>query len=367
MSAEHESALVVFVLPDFNGGGAEQAVLRLVDAWPANLPPPVVAVKSMSGPLVERFRAANVVIVDLGGGTRHSTMSSFRSFFALRRLLVALRPAAVVAVLCAPVVVAAGRSVRRRPRVSVSVQNPIVTERTLTGQSRWRGAITDLTLRLADTLLPISPGIADELQQLGIPATRLRMVPNPVDIDALRSSQPRPQRQKTVVMLARLEPQKRIDVAIEAFAAAELDDWELHIYGTGHLAEALESQADALGLAARVRFQGFSQDTSHLLRTAGIVLLTSEYEGFGNVLVEALAAGARVVSTDAPWGPRFILDGGRFGALCPVNDVQAIATALYTVAHSEDTTGGGNERLERAREFDAEVVAPVFAEAVLSQ
>lgn len=352
---------VLFVLPDFNGGGAEQAVLRVVKAWPTDLARPVLAVKSTTGPLADEFRETGIEIVDLGGGTRHSAMSSVRSALALRRLVARTKPAAVVAVLSAPFVVGACRSLRRRPRIVVSVQNPVLVEM----RPGLRRSVVSASLRAADAVLPISPGIANEVEQQGVPPERITVVPNPVEVAAF--SPGAAEREKTVVMLVRLEPQKRVDIALEAFAAAGLDGWQLHIYGTGSERSMLEERVDSLGLRDVVQFCGFTSDAASVLRTAGFMLLTSEYEGFGNVLVEALATGTRVVSTDAPWGPRFVLDDGRYGELCAVNDVASIADAMRRAAKSDDDAVDAQERMARAAAFDSPVVAQAMADAVLGR
>ena len=366
MSADASPASVVFVLPDFNGGGAERAVLGIIKAWPSDLPAPALAVKATDGPLAGEFRDLGIRLVDLGGRTRHSAASSVRSAVALRRLVAETRPAAVVAVLCAPFVVAACRTVRSRPRVAVSVQNPVRTEAAVAGRGLLRRWAMTLSLRAADVVMPISPGIADELRSLGIRRRSITVVPNPVDVEAFQAcDRSIPSGSKQVVMLARLAPQKRVDIALEAFAAAELEGWELHIHGVGAERPRLEALSAALGLSDRVIFAGFTHDPAAALGSAGLLLLTSEYEGFGNVLVEALAAGLPIVSTDAPFGPRFILDDGRYGTLCPVNDVASIARALRQAAHSEETPAAVAERVARARAFDATVVAPAFARAVV--
>lgn len=366
MRRDSSRRTVLFVLPDFNGGGAEQAVLRIVRAWPPERGVPAVAVKALSGSLSDAFRQSGVPVFDLGGKERHSIGSSMRSALALRRLISVERPAAVVAVLSAPFVVAAARSVRQRPKVVVSVQNPVLSETRLSSRSFWRSTVTRVSFRFADHVLPISPGIAHELAELGVPVSRMTVLPNPVDTAEFAPLR-RERRERSVAVVARLERQKRVDVAVRAFAAACLDGWRLDVYGTGPQRCELENLADALGLADRVFFHGFTSDVPTVLRTVSVLLLTSEYEGFGNVLVEALAAGVRIVSTDAPWGPRYVLDDGRFGELCPVNDVDAVAAALRRAAKTPDDGDGVARRACRAQEFDTRLVVASLVAALLDE
>jgi glycosyltransferase involved in cell wall biosynthesis len=98
--------------------------------------------------------------------------------------------------------------------------------------------------------------------------------------------------------------------------------------GDGPLRTSLQRQVQALGLQAVVALPGRIEAPRHWMQRAAVFALASSYEGFGNVLVEALSCGTAVVSTDCPVGPRETLAGGRFGALVPVGDAGAMAAAL---------------------------------------
>ena len=90
----------------------------------------------------------------------------------------------------------------------------------------------------------------------------------------------------------------------------------------------LERRAQALGVAADVLFPGWVDNPYAWMRRASVFVLSSVWEGLGNVLIEAMACGCAVVATDCPHGPREILDDGRFGPLVPVRDSQALAAAI---------------------------------------
>ena len=98
--------------------------------------------------------------------------------------------------------------------------------------------------------------------------------------------------------------------------------------GDGAGRDALLALARELGVADRVILAGFQSDPTPFYQTANLFALSSDYEGFGNVLVEAMACGTPVVSTDCPSGPSEILEGGKYGRLVPVGDVDAMAQAL---------------------------------------
>jgi glycosyltransferase involved in cell wall biosynthesis len=102
----------------------------------------------------------------------------------------------------------------------------------------------------------------------------------------------------------------------------------LLVLGTGDMLESLQALARDLGVADAVDFLGFRANPLPYFRRADAFLLTSLSEGFGNVLVEAMACGTPVISTDCPHGPREILDNGRFGKLIPLREPVALAAAM---------------------------------------
>lgn len=134
-----------------------------------------------------------------------------------------------------------------------------------------------------------------------------------------------------IVSVGRLEEsQKDFATLLRAYArlvAAGIAE-DLVIVGDGASRARLEQLAQELGLAARVRFAGFQANPFAWMRHARLMAFSSRMEGLGNVLVEALALGQVVVSTDCPVGPREMLDDGRAGLLVPVGDVGALADAM---------------------------------------
>jgi glycosyltransferase involved in cell wall biosynthesis len=126
---------------------------------------------------------------------------------------------------------------------------------------------------------------------------------------------------------------------IRAFARLEREDLRLEIAGEGPLHGPLQRPIDDLGLARRVTLTGFVADPFAMLGRASLAVSSSRYEGFGNAIVEALACGTPVVATDCPFGPREILADGRYGALVPTGDPDALADAIVqALAATPDRT-----------------------------
>ena len=131
-------------------------------------------------------------------------------------------------------------------------------------------------------------------------------------------------------------------------------DARLVLLGQGQNEAMLRALADELGIADRVIFAGFHPDPSPFYATADLFVLSSDYEGFGNVIVEALSFGLPVVSTDCPSGPAEILGNGRWGRLVPVGDAAALAGAMREALASPVD----REALKRrAADFSPEIAA----------
>jgi glycosyltransferase involved in cell wall biosynthesis len=166
-----------------------------------------------------------------------------------------------------------------------------------------------------------------------------------------------------ICAIGRLSEQKGFDILLDAFAMLKNNNLDLVILGEGELREALTEQARELGISERVHMPGFLDTPMAVLRKAEAFVLSSRWEGFGNVLVEALAAGVPVISTDCPGGPRAILEDGAHGHLVPYDDPGALAEGINHAL--EQPTGTPESRMARAADFSAEKIARKYLEKVL--
>lgn len=140
-----------------------------------------------------------------------------------------------------------------------------------------------------------------------------------------------------VVAMGRLIPQKGFDLLLDAFSDVSLafPGWKLVILGDGPERSELMSQARSLGIADRVQFLGAVRDPAPYLLRAGFLVMSSRFEGFGNVLIEAMACGLPVVSFDCPSGPAEIVNDGRNGMLVAPQDTAALAHAMKRMIADE--------------------------------
>lgn len=129
--------------------------------------------------------------------------------------------------------------------------------------------------------------------------------------------------------MGRLEHQKGFDVLIDAFSRAKKrTDARLIIFGKGTLRDALQNQITSCGMNEFICLAGFTAHAIAQMSAAHAFVLSSRFEGFGLVLVEAMLAGTKVISTNCDFGPSELLEDGRYGKLVPVDDAQALADAM---------------------------------------
>lgn len=193
--------------------------------------------------------------------------------------------------------------------------------------------------RRADGIVAQTQASAEDLARVvGVPVERISVIGNPVPEPVpLADQAPHPWLEDDVPVIlgiGRLERQKNFALLLEAMAQVNgAHRPRLLLLGEGSQKAELLARAKALGLADRVDFTGQVPNVQDYLARAALYVQSSNFEGFPNALLEALAAGLSVVATDCPTGPRELLDGGRLGALVPVGDAQAMARAI------EDTLG----------------------------
>jgi len=197
----------------------------------------------------------------------------------------------------------------------------------------------DFANREADMIVCIARGEAGEfLRHTAVPRQKIAMIHNPVvtpDLPALAAQKPRHpwllnNRLKVVIAAGRLDQVKDFPTLLRAFARLADKKLRLVVLGEGGQRLALENLARELGAAKRVDFPGWTPNPLAFMSRARLFVSVSQYEGLGNALIEALACGCPVVSTDCPFGPREILENGRWGALVPVGDDAALAAAMET-------------------------------------
>ncbi|MBA2458074.1 MAG: glycosyltransferase [Gemmatimonadales bacterium] len=326
---------IAFFLPSVRGGGAQRVIVNLAQGITERGLPVDVVLATAEGVFLDQL-PPTVRVVDL------RVRRLIRSIGPLTSYLRRERPRVLVSSMSHANLIAiwAAKFARRSTPVMVTVHN------TMSQSGPDQGGLAGgLTLPLLRTFYPraasvvaVSRGAADDLTRTtGLPRERVEVVYNPVITPAMLAlaRQPpdhpwfEPGQPPVILGVGRLTRQKDFLTLIRAFAEVRRHrSARLIVLGEGEERPRLEALIGELGLAADVALPGFRDNAMAFMAGSALFVLSSAWEGLPTVLIEALAAGTRVVSTDCPSGPREILQDGRLGALVPVGDASALARAM---------------------------------------
>ncbi|MDN5872336.1 MAG: glycosyltransferase, partial [Nitrococcus sp.] len=391
-------------IPTLAGGGAERIMLRLagelaargysVDlllmrrrgVYEGQLPSSVRIIKLKRGWktwgrcfLAIKARPADYARLALPVLLARKPIFNLRYLPALVGYLQRERPAALVSALFRANLLALwARELAGVPtRIVVSERNTI--SQTLATEVKWlaprRRRLLDLihcTYPLAERIVAVSNGVAGDLAAVtGIPRASITTIYNPVvsadlvelaraplDHPWFASAQP-----PVVLAVGRLEAQKDFVTLIRAFAQLRaMQTARMIILGEGKQRPFLEREIQCLGLDEDVQLPGWVDNPYAYMARAAVFVLSSAYEGLPGALIEALACGCPVVSTDCPSGPAEILDGGRYGTLVPVGDDAGLAQAIMATLAAPPERAGLQAR---AQQFGAGAAVERYLEVLL--
>jgi glycosyltransferase involved in cell wall biosynthesis len=330
-----KTADIAIFIRSMHGGGAERVLLNLAHDLAARGLRVDLLLARAEGHYLEQVRP-EICIVDL------KAPQVWNSLFPLVRYLKSVQPACLLAALHYPceIAIAAKHIARVNTRVIVSEHNTLSIE--AKGIPQLSVRLTPLAARLfyphADGIIAVSQGVANDLAALiRRPVEHIKVIYNPVLTPDIKHKakesvdHPWLQDKQIPVLLAvgRLHPQKDYPTLIRAFhQLRQQQPARLMILGTGPEADNLNSLIEELGLKADVQMPGFVANPYAYMAKASVVVMSSAWEGFANVLVEALAVQVPIVSTDCQSGPNEVLRKGEYGWLVPVGDSRAMAGAI---------------------------------------
>ena len=326
---------IALFLPSLAGGGAEKVFLHLGQGFAERGAEVHLLLARAEGPYLPSV-PDSLKIVDL------RAPRVLRSIPALIGYLRKVRPDVVLSALDHANVAAlwAQKLARVPTRVVVTVHNTPsqVSAHARTLRARLMRYWVKPFYPWAHAVVAVSKGVANDLTNwVGVPTDKVRVIYNPiVTPDMLRKAEEpldhpwfQPGQPPVVLSAGRLTTPKDFPTLLRAFALVRAQrPARLMILGEGELCTELEHLAARLGIAEDFALPGFVQNPYPYLKRAAVFVLSSRWEGLPTVLVEALALGTPIVSTDCPSGPAEILDGGRLGRLVAVGDASALAAAI---------------------------------------
>lgn len=348
---------VAIFLHDLRGGGAERMMVNLATEMVGRGISLDMVLVDAVGPYLDLL-PREVHVIDLAAGKVAFSPLPFA------RYLRQARPNAVLsALLHINVAALIARMMAPRTRLVISERNTVSEDRTNISSPtiKLSRVLAKRLYHRADAIIAVSHGVAEDLSRfVGVPLERIEAINNPVVTPHLLGQAAEPaghpwlDRKTCPVILAvgKFYPQKDFATLLRAFAEVRRGrKARLVIFGEGRDRAPLEQLADHLGIAADVAMPGFTDNPYAAMAKADLFVLSSRWEGSPNVLVEAMACGAPVVSTDCPSGPREILVAGKYGSLVPVGDASRLAAAMEQMLDSPTPA----ERLKaRASDYSVE-------------
>lgn len=374
--SDYSACTVAIHVPNLNGGGAERMMVNLANEFVSRDINTHLVLSQIKGPYTSEVDDA-VDIVNLDASP-YPGFAAMGALLPLRNYLRQKEPDTLLSALSIVNIVSllAHQSSRVDTRIVVSQRNHLSSIASNSDNMMkivpW---LVRLTYRWADDIIPISEGVADDLQNItGISLDDMKTIYNPVINDSITTQankapgHPWLNESKNefpvIIGVGRLTQQKDFSTLIKAFSRLQKQQkCRLIILGEGEQRDHLDKLIKERNIQDGVDMPGFVGNPFAYMARSDIFVLSSRWEGFGNVIVEAMACGTPVVSTDCPSGPAEILQNGRYGPLVPIGDCDSLVNAIKK--NLEDPISE-LELKRRANDFTVSDIAEQYLDILLN-
>ena len=333
---------ITFFLPNLEGGGAEKTVVRLLKGLNKEVFQLSLLLGKKKGPLLEEV-PKEVIVEELNVSNIRYAFFKLINYFKKNKpaiFISFLSHANVISILSkifsrekTKIIVSERTTFTLTPEITKTLQNKILA-------SLFLKPLVKFTYPLADAIVCVSKGVAKDLSNFLGSDRKIKVIYNPIVSDELFSLAKEPVNhpwfieKKIPIILAvgRLTKAKDYPTLLKAFALiSQKKKCRLVILGEGEERKNLEQLISNLNISKNVALLGFQKNPYKYMQKSSVFVLSSKREGFPNVLVEAMACGLPVISTDCQSGPNEIINNGENGILVPVGNEKALAEAVLKV------------------------------------
>ena len=346
---------ILFVISSMSANGAERVMSLLVNQAVKDRNEVFLAL--VSSPKVEYEIDKKVHIEYVGAADSSSIYAVFKRISNLRKVIKTFKPDVIVSFLTTCNIYCCVAGLGLRAPIIISERNDPIRD----CPSKIRRIVRNITYKFADGYI-FQTDEAREYFSQNIKAKSV-VIPNPVKKNLpLWNGK---SNSHVIIAAGRLSKQKNYTMMLEAFSVfcKEEDSYSLHIYGEGPDRELLKIYAKKLGIDQKVVFKGLDFKIHEKMRDASMYVLSSDYEGISNSLLEAMSMGMPCVSTDCPCGgSRHLIENDVSGILTKVGNAKEFADAMLKIASSQEYARnlGENALQTRYSHSENEILSQYF-------
>lgn len=347
---------ITVIIPTLNIGGAEKLTVNLINDWINKGHQIELLLLQKEGSLLQELNNKNLIIHNLNSKNTLFSFYPLYKFFNQNKIDIAWGNMSPLTSIIIFAWVLSGK----KGKLFVTEHNPLTFQ--ITQLSKLKEfvlrLIFSLSYRFATGITTVSKGIKNDLLQLAhINNDKIDVIYNPVAIGKNKISELFNLEKKIwdssynvkLLSVGNLKVQKNHKLLINAFAKLPKNlNAQLIIIGEGPLRKELEELINNLKLSKRISLIGHQKNPYPWYHSADLFILSSNYEGFGNVLIEALECGLPIVSTNCVSGPKEILENGKYGKLVEVNNVDDLKNGIIEQINKKHDK---KKLIERSQDF----------------
>ncbi|HET6513623.1 MAG TPA: glycosyltransferase [Thermodesulfovibrionales bacterium] len=373
-----EKVKALFFIPSLEGGGAERAMSEILHHMNKEKIEAVLILlyPCDSSPYRDYLpRGLKIIVVERASD---NVLQKIKQYAAFLKIVYDEKPHVVMSMLTYSNIMAISAKLLFGGKIIIGEHNTL-SEITKTKEGRqmlWFSTahLVKIFYRFADKIIAVSGGVKTDLvEKFRIAPHNIRVIHNPIDLKRIPALCGCPGEHRffreevpIIVSVGRLVPQKGYDVLLKSFSMVVKEmDARLMILGEGPEKESLSRLANDLAIGEKVSFVGFLNNPFAFISKADVFVLSSHYEGLPTVILEAMACGIPVVSTDCKYGPREILENGHYGLLVPTGDADALSREIVSLLKNRVL----RERLsrlgkERIKDFSPERIIQQYEDII---